>query len=64
MFYIKAAQCALALSDQDQKVHGLFHFCIAVTYETIQKNLKKHLTSGFQKNNFQKIYISLLKLAG
>ena len=39
----------LLFFNQDQKVCGLFHFYIAVTYETIQNQLKKACDIGLPK---------------
>ena len=35
------SQCGPVFSNPDQKFHGISHFYTAVTYETIQKQLKK-----------------------
>ena len=52
----RASECAPAFSNPGQKGHGLFQFYIVLTYEKIQYQLKKHLTSGFQESNPQKTY--------
>ena len=57
-------QCGHAFSNPDQKVHGLLHFCIAFTYETIQNQLKKISDIGLPKKWSSKNIFSLLKLAG
>ena len=51
------AQCAPASFNLNQKVHGLYHLYKAVTYKTIQNQLKKPSVIGLPK-------FTIVKLAG